>query len=413
MAPGMERRFANVRAQTQALAAPLSAEDAQVQSMPDASPAKWHLAHTSWFFETFLLAPYLPGYRAFHPEFGALFNSYYEALGPRHARPLRGALSRPSLTEVLAYRRHVDRHLSRLLAHAQEDEVAARVALGLAHEEQHQELLLTDIQHAFWVNPLRPAYRPSRERQEGAGPALRWAGYDGGLRAVGDDGSAFAFDHERPAHRVWVEPFELSSRLVTQGEYLAFMEDGGYSRPELWLLDGLTAVREQGWCSPLYWEQRGGTWWTFSLAGMRPLRGAEPVCHVSYYEADAYARWAGARLPTEEEWEVAAVSSSSEGNLLEGGVLHPLPAGDSSRGPAQLRGDVWEWTVSAYSPYPGYRPWTGALGEYNAKFMSNQRVLRGGSCATPALHVRPSYRNFFPPVARWQFSGIRLARSVG
>ncbi len=407
--------YRSVRATTEALAAPLTPEDAQVQSMPDASPTKWHLGHTSWFFETFALVPSLPGYRPFHSDYGYLFNSYYETLGERQARPQRGVLSRPSLEEVRAYRRYVDDNMRELLGGV-DAQLRARLELGLAHEEQHQELLLTDIQHAFSLNVLRPAYSTRTAVPAGEAPPLRWLVYEGGVYPVGADGTrGFAFDHEGPRHRVFVEPFQLGSRLVTQGEYLAFLEDGGYRRPELWLSDGWAAVQAERWSAPLYWEQREGAWWRFSLGGMRPLALDAPVCHVSYYEADAYARWANARLPTEAEWEVAAAGVPVEGNLLESGALRPLPAvadPDDEERPLQLFGDAWEWTQSAYAPYPGFRPSEGALGEYNGKFMCSQLVLRGGSCATPRRHLRASYRNFFPPLARWQFSGLRLARPL-
>ncbi|MGQ0504999.1 MAG: ergothioneine biosynthesis protein EgtB [Myxococcaceae bacterium] len=408
----LSTKYRQVRAVTEALAAPLSAEDQMVQSMPDASPTKWHQAHTSWFFETFLLRPSLPGYRVFHPDFCFLFNSYYNAIGERHARPQRGLLSRPSLSEVTAYRHHVDQHMRELLHERTFDgELNALIDLGLAHEEQHQELLLTDILHAFSLNALRPAYANRLALPVHLAVPFRWCRYRADARWMGHCSDTFCFDNELPAHLTYLEAFELSSRLVTQGEYLAFIEDGGYQRPELWLSDGWNTVCEQHWTAPLYWEKRDDTWWTFSLTGMRPLESAAPVVHVSYYEADAYATWAGARLPTEAEWETAA--ADSEGTFLESGVLSPLPAAESDSGrPVQLFGDAWQWTRSGYLPYPGYRPSAGAIGEYNGKFRCNQMVLRGGSCVTPRRHVRPSYRNFFPPSARWQFSGIRLARDA-
>jgi ergothioneine biosynthesis protein EgtB len=415
-----------VRGLTERLCAPLSDEDCIVQSMPDASPVKWHLAHTTWFFETFVLGPACPGYRPFHPRFAYLFNSYYNAAGDRLPRPRRGLLTRPTLAEVYRYRRHVDGALRRLLRDGAGPEAARRTLLGLHHEQQHQELILTDVKHAFSCNPLRPAYRARPEpgdrgksqesgvrgQESGRGASGVWLPYAAGLRWLGHKGGGFAFDNESPRHPVFVQAFQLSSCLVTCAEYRAFLEDGGHDRPELWLSDGWLASRSHGWGAPLYWERVDGRWWQLTLDGLRPLRDDEPVCHVSYYEADAYARWAGARLPTEAEWETAAGDCPLEGTFLDGERLHPAPcpAGAPPGRPAQMFGDVWQWTASPYVAYPGYRPAAGALGEYNGKFMCNQFVLRGGSCATPRAHLRPSYRNFFPPEARWQFSGIRLAR---
>jgi len=415
-------RFRATRRATEDLARPLSAEDCGLQSMPEASPTKWHLAHTSWFFETFVLAG-VPGYRSFHPAYRALFNSYYNAVGDRHARPARGLLSRPSLDEVLAYRRHVDEAMARALDGA----AAALVVLGLHHEQQHQELILTDIKHAFWMNPLRPSYAPAPAERvvgDGADTPLAWRERAGGTVEIGAPapdatGEPFAFDNEYPRHAQLLRPYALASRLVTCGEYRAFIADGGYRRPELWLSDGWDAAQAGGWTAPLYWEQRDGEPWSLTLAGMQPVRAAEPVSHVSYYEADAYARWAEARLPTEAEWEAAATRAAPAAaagvpNLLETSWLRPLPAAPAAAGAeiVQLFGDVWEWTQSPYTPYPGFRAAAGAVGEYNGKFMCNQMVLRGGSCLTPRTHVRASYRNFFPPAARWQMSGIRLARDV-
>jgi len=401
--------YREVRAASEALCAPLSAEDCALQSMPDASPAKWHLAHTSWFFETLVLES-LPGYAPFHPTFRVLFNSYYQTVGAQHPRPERGVLSRPSLDEVRSYRRHVDERMLRALDAGAPASAHDVTLLGVNHEEQHQELILTDLKHAFARNPLRPAYRERAPEPEGPVQPLRWHCFAAGLRKIGHSGSGFAFDNEKPRHRVFAEAFELASRPVTNGEYLDFVRDGGYARPELWLSDGFATVSARGWRAPLYWEERDGEPWIFTLAGMAPLRSDEPVCHVSHYEADAYARWAGARLPTEAEWELAAGDAAADGGFVESGRLHPAPSPAARDGPAALFGDVWEWTSSAYAPYPGFRPLTGSLGEYNGKFMSNQLVLRGGSCATPRRHVRRTYRNFFPPDARWQFSGIRLAR---
>jgi ergothioneine biosynthesis protein EgtB len=404
--PTLAGRYAAVRDFSAWLCEPLATEDYVVQSMPDVSPTKWHLAHTSWFFETFVLRPHLPGYRELDPAYAFLFNSYYVQAGERHCRAQRGYISRPTVAEVFAYRRHVDQAMQVLL----EDPPAAvepLVEMGLHHEQQHQELMLTDIKHVFSVNPLRPVYREAA-LSPGAPQPLEWMTLDGGLCEIGHRGGAFAYDNEGPRHRVWLEPFQLASRLVTCGEYLEFMEDGGYSRADLWLSMGWATAQEQGWTEPFYWERRDGQLWLFTLAGMRPVDPAEPVCHLSYFEADAFARWAGARLPTEAEWEVAAAAAGVSGNFVEQGALHPQPAGGP--GLQQLFGDVWEWTSSQYTPYPGYTPPPGALGEYNGKFMCNQFVLRGGSCATSASHIRASYRNFFPPDATWQFSGLRLAR---
>jgi len=404
-------RYREVRAASEGLCAPLSPEDCGLQSMPDASPVKWHLAHTSWFFETLVLEQ-LPGYTPFHADFRLLFNSYYQSVGAQHPRPERGVLSRPSLEEVRAYRRHVDQGILHLLDAGAPLSSLAVVELGLHHEQQHQELILSDLKHAFSRNPLRPVYRERASEPAGAAQRLRWHGFGGGLREIGHAGQGFAFDNERPRHRVFVEAFELASRPVTNAEFMAFVRDDGYARPELWLSDGFATVAARGWRAPLYWEERDGETRIFTLAGMIPLRADEPVCHVSHYEADAYARWAGARLPTEAEWEVAAQEAPREGGFVETGRLHPAPSQPCEGHPAALFGDVWEWTSSAYTPYPGFRPLAGALAEYNGKFMSNQLVLRGGSCATPQSHIRASYRNFFPPDARWQWSGIRLARDV-
>jgi ergothioneine biosynthesis protein EgtB len=393
-------------------------EDYIIQAMPDVSPPKWHLAHTSWFFETFILAPASPGYRSPHVSYAYLFNSYYIAAGERHCRPRRGLLSRPTVEEVYRYRAYVNDHMAALLE-CLRGEAFERwspvVELGLHHEQQHQELLLTDVKYNFACNPLRPAY-VSRDILTDARMVnkLRWVSFPDGVYWTGHDGQGFAFDNEFPRHRSFVERFELASRLVTNGEYLAFMADGGYERPELWLSMGWDSVQREGWQAPLYWEQQDGIWWMMTLAGMRPMREAEPVCHVSYYEADAYARWANARLPTESEWEVAAISTPIRGNFVEHQTFHPVPNGqvDNAAPLAQIFGDVWEWTQSHYSPYPGYTAPLGALGEYNGKFMANQFVLRGGSCATSVSHIRPTYRNFFPADARWQFMGIRLARTI-
>jgi ergothioneine biosynthesis protein EgtB len=404
-------RLPTVRQATEALAAPLSAEDCALQSMPDASPVKWHLAHTSWFFETFLLSEHLPGYRAFDPLYRMLFNSYYNGVGARYPRAQRGLISRPGLAQVLAYRKHVDENMLLLLERQPAGPVRRLIELGLQHEQQHQELILTDLKHLLSHNPLRPVYRATAATGQAQLPRLQWQSYPGGIDHLGYHGEGFHFDNEAPRHRVLLEGFELASRLVTNGDYLTFMEDDGYTRAALWLSDGWDTVCAQGWRAPLYWEERDGGWQQFTLAGERAIDLAEPVTHLSYYEAQAYAQWAGCRLPSEAEWEIAANPLPVEGNLVESGHLHPRVS-PSLAGHAvqQMFGDVWEWTQSAYSPYPGYRPAPGAVGEYNGKFMVNQFVLRGGSCATPQGHIRATYRNFFPPAARWQFSGIRLAR---
>jgi ergothioneine biosynthesis protein EgtB len=408
-------RFREVRRQTESLCAPLVAEDYVVQSMPDVSPTKWHLAHTSWFFETFLLVPHFKGYSLFDPHFAYLFNSYYVAVGDRHCRQNRGLLSRPTVAQVYAYRRHVDNAMLEFLAGLSDAELArldAVIEIGLHHEQQHQELMLSDIKHVFWVNPMRPAYRERSEMRCGASAPMRWIGFSGGLQWIGHEGSDFSFDNETPRHRTFLEPFQLGSRLVTNGEYKMFIEDGGYKKPELWLSMGwATAIQEQ-WGAPLYWMNQDDSWINHTLWGMRPVDDSQPVCHVSYFEADAYARWAGGRLPGEFEWESASESAPIKGNFVESGLYHPSSVVTDCDGVSQMFGDLWEWTRSAYLPYPGYQPPAGALGEYNGKFMCNQFVLRGGSCATPRSHIRRTYRNFFPPDARWQFSGFRLARDA-
>ena len=403
-------RYSHVRRVSLEICEPLETEDYVVQSMPDASPAKWHLAHTSWFFEQFLLKPLLAGYRAFHPDFEYLFNSYYQSVGRMHARPQRGLLTRPTVDEVLRYREHVDEHMQKLLRARPDDEKLLAVGtLGVNHEQQHQELMLTDIKHLFSLNPLLPAYRPGADEPNDAAAPMHFIPFDGGIREIGASGKHFCFDNELPRHRTLVEPYALADRLVTSGEYLEFIRDGGYRRPEFWLSDGWSTVVREGWTRPIYWSESLDS--EFTLHGLQPLRIAAPVCHVSFYEVDAFARWAGARLPSEAEWELAAESLPVIGNLLNSGALHPIAAGVQA-GMKQMFGDVWEWTASPYSAYPGYQPPPGALGEYNGKFMCNQLVLRGGSCATPADHVRASYRNFFYADARWQFMGVRLARNL-
>jgi ergothioneine biosynthesis protein EgtB len=407
----LDDRYSSVRQLSEWICQPLAIEDYGIQSMPDVSPPKWHLAHTTWFFETFLLIPHLAGYQVFHPQFGYLFNSYYEAVGQRHPRPQRGLLSRPTVQEVYRYRAYVDAAMRSLLSQSLDPNVESLVILGLHHEQQHQELLLTDIKHILAINPLRPAYRSDIPSSTQTSAILKeqWLDYPGGLYAIGYKGEAFAFDNESPQHSVYLQDYYLASRLITNGEYLEFIQAGGYTDAAHWLSEGWFTVQTEQWQAPLYWEQIAGKWWVMTLRGLCPLNLHEPVCHVSFYEADAYARWAGKRLPTEAEWEMAAVQVPKSGNLLESGLLHPVAAQGITR-PDQLFGDVWEWTQSAYLPYPGFRSDAGAIGEYNGKFMCNQMVLRGGSCATPPHHIRASYRNFFPPSTRWQFSGIRLAQ---
>ncbi len=395
-----------------------------MQTMEDVSPTKWHLAHTSWFFEVFLLQQFKSDYRLYHPDFPFLFNSYYVQAGERHCRDRRGYISRPTVEEIFEYRAHVDEQVHELV-----DGVAERGASGIAdvleigihHEQQHQELMLTDVKHVLSVNPMRPVYRdvpgPSDTADRGLLSPLEWTHFPEGLCEIGHDGDGFCYDNETPRHRHFVHEFLLANRLVTNAEYLEFMRDGGYERPELWLSDGWATVQENQWTEPFYWESRNGGWWTFTLSGMREVVEHEPVCHLSYFEADAFARWADARLPTEHEWERAAQTVSIEGNFVESGRAHPAPASakPGANGSTRLRqmyGDVWEWTRSQYSPYPGYKPLPGALGEYNGKFMCNQFVLRGGSCATSRTHIRPTYRNFFAPASTWQFTGLRLAQDV-
>lgn len=412
-------RYRFVRAQSLALAAPLSAEDQSAQSMPDASPTKWHLAHTAWFFETIVLPVLEPDAPPFDPKFGYLFNSYYEALGARQPRPLRGLLTRPSLDTVLKYRDHVDARVEARLETLDAAEPASRrfaalLELGLQHEQQHQELLLTDIKHLFAHNPLAPAYAeppgttktdPYRDRAR-----LQWIACLGGQVEIGHNGRGFSFDNERPRHAILLRPYTLANRLVTCGEYLAFIGDGGYRRPEFWLSEGWALRVAEDWQAPLYWRRLDkGDWEIFTLFGQRSFDPDEPVCHVSFYEAAAYAAWADARLPTEGEWEAAAQRSPIKGNFLDPQQLHPA-ASAASEDLTRMHGDAWNWTRSSYEPYPGFRADAGAIGEYNGKFMINQMVLRGGSCFTPADHIRASYRNFFPASARWQVTGIRLAR---
>jgi len=414
-------RFHQIRNFTSALCAGLEPEDCVVQSMPDVSPTKWHLAHTTWFFETFILKKFVPGYRAEIPEYAYLFNSYYNAAGDMHRRDLRGLISRPTVSQAQRYRASVDSHIDDLLSSPDEsllDEMEAILVLGFHHEQQHQELLITDIKHVLAQNPLNPVFRAAEERTATECRPCRFIDFEETVTAIGHDGDGFAYDNEGPRHRALVPAFSLATRPVTNGEFIAFIEDNGYSRPEFWLSLGWMTVNEQRWNAPLYWTKRDGAWWNFTLSGLRPVDQSEPVTHVSYFEADAYANWAGARLPTEFEWERAALSCPIEGNFVETELFHPVAVGSAVLADKpgkdqrlhQMFGDVWEWTRSAYSPYPGYRAAPGALGEYNGKFMCNQYVLRGGSCATSRIHIRRTYRNFFQPEKRWQFTGIRLAR---
>lgn len=419
--PGMQHEPANnrwldeftrVRDLTVALCTPLSAEDCVVQSMPDASPAKWHLAHTTWFFETFILERQIAGYSAYDPHYRILFNSYYNTVGAQHPRPQRGLLTRPTLEQVMEYRRIIDEQIADWLSGDADAQALAVLEIGLHHEQQHQELLLMDIKHLLSCNPLRPAYRAITDRPAKAADPLGWIGCDGGLQHIGHHSDGFAFDNETPAHRVYLAPYQMADRLVTNADFENFIDDHGYQRPELWLSDGWTTLHEQTWNAPAYWYRDHARWYEHTLAGPQPIDRHAPVCHVSYYEADAYARWAGARLPTEAEWEIAAPQVAAQSNFMEAGWLHPVAGAAGDAKPAQMFGDVWEWTASAYAPYPGYQPPAGALGEYNGKFMCNQMVLRGGCCVTPANHIRATYRNFFYPHNRWQFGGIRLAKDV-
>jgi ergothioneine biosynthesis protein EgtB len=419
LSPAVAARFRTTRRRTLDICRPLTPEDMMVQSAPETSPAKWHLAHTAWFFESFILREFLPGFAPFNADFPWLFNSYYETFARFPEKRLRSSFSRPGLDEVLRYRAHVDEGIEKLLDRNPDPEALHLIELGVNHEEQHQELLLTDILHAFFTNPLRPAYEtPDSMQKSGFSnippiAPIRFHEFPGGLREMGDTGQGFCFDNELPRHRVWMDPYALADRLVTCGEYAAFIQDGGYKRPELWLSAGWDTVRSRCWQAPLYWHSEGDDRTVFTLCGELPFTEMEhaPVSHVSFFEADAYARWAGHRLATEFEWEAAAEKLPIKGNLLDTGKLVPTAAASSAHGSMQqIFGDCWEWTASAYLGYPGYKPAEGSLGEYNGKFMSGQMVLRGGSCVTPAAHIRPSYRNFFPPETRWQFSGIRLAR---
>jgi ergothioneine biosynthesis protein EgtB len=408
--------YVRVRRTTEQLCEPLEIEDYGLQSMPEASPVKWHLAHSTWFFETFVLKAHGANYRPHRSDFEYLFNSYYNAVGSPWPRARRGLLSRPTVSEVYAYRKAVDDAVCRLLHQdcSHREKLIDTITLGLNHEQQHQELILTDLKHALAQNPLRPVYRPRQPKKNQAASSLSWVPFPEGIYWIGHEGPGFAFDNESPRHRQFLQHFSLASRLITNQEYQAFIADDGYARPQMWLSDGWAVRQAQGWTAPLYWHRRAGEWEIMTLGGIMPLEPTEPVCHVSYYEADAFARWAGARLPTEAEWEVASSGIPLEGHFLEGGAFHPeAVAAAQDSGPLfQMFGDVWQWTASPYIGYPGYRPARGALGEYNGKFMCNQLVLRGASCATPRTHARRTYRNFFLPEARWQFTGIRLAQEL-
>jgi ergothioneine biosynthesis protein EgtB len=412
----LAKRYAQTRAFSERLCEPLAVEDFVVQSMPDASPTRWHLAHTTWFFETFVLARWQADYRPFHPHYQVLFNSYYNRVGEQFPRLQRGLLTRPTVAEVFEYRHVIDERIAGLLVYLAGDEAreAVRIVeLGINHEQQHQELMLTDIKYLFYCNPLLPGYAQLPLQPTKISNRLSdWSAVGGGIVEIGHAGDGFAFDNEGPQHQALLQPFEIQHRLVTVGEFLDFMNDDGYRRPELWLSLGWSTVCEHKWTAPLYWFEQNGEWQQFTLHGQQPLNRPDPVCHVSYFEADAFARWAGARLPTEMEWEHAAKDADGEGAPVQQ-RFHPRPVTDESSLIAQLYGEVWQWTASPYTPYPGYVPAAGALGEYNGKFMCNQYVLRGSSCATPAEHTRATYRNFFPPDARWQFTGIRLARDAG
>ena len=409
--------YQQVRDHSKKLCQPLRVEDYVVQSMDDASPTKWHLAHTSWFFETFVLARFCSNYRSSHPQYSFLFNSYYVQAGDRYPRPLRGLVTRPTVAEVFEYRDDIDQEMVKLIEQASQDiweALAPIIEIGIHHEQQHQELILTDIKHVLSFNPLYPTYVEQAPTLDRSVAETKWMSFQEGLYRIGHDGKGFCYDNEMPLHQYFLEPFQLANRLVTNGEYLEFIEDGGYGNPTLWLSDGWSTVAQEGWQAPLYWEKTDGRWKHYTLHGMRLVNPTEPVCHISLYEADAFAHWAGTRLPTEEEWETASSQLPTRGNFVHTEAYHPLPLSQPPANGelAQMFGDLWEWTQSPYTCYPGYKPMTGVLGEYNGKFMSNQMVLRGGSCATSQSHIRSTYRNFFPPAARWQFSGIRLARDA-
>jgi ergothioneine biosynthesis protein EgtB len=409
-------RYINTRNFSELLCKPLETEDYCIQSMPDVSPAKWHLAHTSWFFEAFLLHDAVKDYTSLHPQYNYLFNSYYTLIGERFQRSIRGLLSRPTVKDVYIYRSYVNEQVKEFICSSSEEifnKYAPIIEIGINHEQQHQELILTDIKHVFSINPLHPVYKSINKSNE-VNHSEAWKEFDGGIYETGHDGNGFNYDNETPRHKKYLNPFMLSTYPVTNKEYIEFIEDNGYKRTELWLSDGFAAATNEKWDSPLYWHKENNEWWNFTLNGYLKVIPSEPVCHVSYYEADAFARWKGCRLPLEEEWETASAGLSIEGNFAESGNYHPIPltTGNSDKELKGMFGNVWEWTMSPYIAYPGYKPLPGALGEYNGKFMSNQVVLRGGSCATPESHIRNTYRNFFPPHSRWQFMGIRLAKDL-
>lgn len=405
-----------VRSFSHKLAKPLSKEDFVVQSMPDVSPTKWHLAHTSWFFEAFVLSKAINKYRSLHPQYNFLFNSYYVQVGERHSRPKRGLISRPTVDEVFEYREYVDKNMLRFIKNSDEKKFkkfAEIIEIGIHHEQQHQELIVTDIKHVLSENPLFPVYKKSKEIKNSKNNSrLNWVDFEGGIYTIGNEGDKFGYDNEFPVHKKYIEPFSLASRLVTNGEYMEFINNGGYSKPELWLSDGWNTVSSNNWEAPLYWIIKGNNWNQFTLGGLKKIEMNQPVCHLSFYEAEAFSRWAGCRLPSEFEWEIASQNQKIEGNFVDSGNFHPTAIKSINGKLSQMYGDVWEWTRSPYSPYPGYNPPPGALGEYNGKFMCNQMVLRGGSCATSKSHIRNSYRNFFPPDSRWQFMGLRLAKDA-
>jgi ergothioneine biosynthesis protein EgtB len=408
-------RFKSVRNFSLEICKPLITEDYVIQSMPDVSPTKWHLSHTSWFFETFILKEAFKNYKSLHPQYAYLFNSYYIQAGERFERPKRGLLSRPSVKEVYQYREYVDKNMTGFLESNDKEifqKLAPVIEIGLHHEQQHQELMLTDIKHVFSINPLYPVYMDIKDIKAENLSSIKWIPFEEGIHEIGFKGKGFSYDNESPQHKEYVAPFSIASRLITNGEYMKFIEDGGYNKPELWLSDGAATIASEKWEAPFYWKKIDGEWWNFKLTGFKKVNPDEPVCHVSFYEADAFARWIGARLPTETEWEVASSNLKIKGNFVENKNFHPVPAADENNQLKQMFGDVWEWTRSSYSPYPGYKTLPGALGEYNGKFMSGQMVLRGGSCATSETHIRKTYRNFFPPNARWQFMGIRLAKDI-
>mgnify|MGYP002279468404 CR=1 FL=1 len=416
--PSLYQAFCDVRAESESICKPLEIEDYGIQTMPDVSPPKWHLAHTSWFFETFILKPFVKNYSVFHPKYEHLFNSYYEQVGSFHPRPERGLLSRPTVAEIYEYRQYVDKQMGELLVSLtnqipdkkDQAEILKRTGIGLNHEQQHQELMLTDIKHIFANNPLKPVYLDLKPTPQTNASPLEWFKHPAGIYKIGYSGEDYSFDNEGPAHKVYLEPFAIASRLTTNAEFLEFIKVGGYDNPAYWLSDGWKKVQTEQWQQPFYWSKEKNIWYEMTLTGMRPLDLQAPVSHVSLYEANAYANWLDKRLPTEQEWEVAASQYEITGNFREQGFLQPIVSTQNET--SQFFGDVWEWTQSSYSPYPGYKAAAGALGEYNGKFMSSQFVLRGGSCVTPLNHIRASYRNFFYPADRWQFSGIRIAETL-